>query len=94
MKVFHLVVRRPLLAALVFDTPRLAGTETGGVHHRVRFEKRPEQIVCDFVALQECGEVFGRGGIGHLHEVDQQVEVFHGEFLRRREAEDFFLANR
>lgn len=52
VKVFNLVVRRSLLAALVFDTPRLTGTETGGVDHHIRFEERPEHLVRDFVVLE------------------------------------------
>ena len=56
---------------MIFDTPRLAGTKTGGVNHHVRFEKRLEQIVGDIVALKKRGDAFGCGGIGSLHEVDQ-----------------------
>jgi hypothetical protein len=43
---FHVIVlqpvlHRPLFPEMVSDTPRLAGTVTGGVKHHIRFEKRP-----------------------------------------------------
>ena len=76
VKVFHPVVCRSLLAEIIFDAPRLARTETSGVYHRIWFEERPEQIVCDFVILTEGSEAFGCGGIGRLDEVDQQIEMF------------------
>jgi len=71
VKVFHPVVHCPLFAEMILDTPRLACTKTGGVNRHIGFEKRPEQIVGDFVALKKRGEAFGCGGIGRLHEVDQ-----------------------
>ncbi len=71
VKVFYTVVHRPLLAEMILDTSRLARTKIGGVNHHVGFEKCPEQIVGDFVALKKRGEAFGCGGIGRLHEVDQ-----------------------
>ncbi len=76
VKVFHPAIGRPLLAALIFDILWLVGTGTGGVHYYIRFEKRPEHLVRDFVVLKKRVETFVYGGIGHLHEVNQQVEVF------------------
>lgn len=71
VKIFHTVVHRPLLAEMIFDTPRLISTKTGGVNHHVGFEKCLEQIVGDLVALKKSGEAFSCGGIGRFHEVDQ-----------------------
>jgi hypothetical protein len=70
IKVFKPVLHRPLFAEMVSDTPGLAGTVTGGVHHHVQFEKCPQQIIGDFVILKKRGKAFSGGRIGHLYEVD------------------------
>ena len=70
VKVFYPVCR-PLFAEMIFDTPRLAGTQTGAINHHVGFKKRPEEIVGDFAVLEKGGEACGCGCICLLHEVDQ-----------------------
>lgn len=71
VKVFHPVIHRPLFTKIIFDASRLAGTEASRVHHRIWFEERPEQIVCDLVVFEEGGEAFGYGDIGHRDKIDQ-----------------------
>lgn len=71
VKVFHTVVHCPLLAEMIFDTPRLVGTITGSVNNHMKLEKRPEQIVIDFVALKKRREVFYCEGIDRFHRVYQ-----------------------
>lgn len=75
VKVFQSVLHRPLFAEMVSDTTGLAGTVTGGVNYHVRFEKRPQQVIGDFVVLKKRGKAFSGGRIGRFYEVDQQVEV-------------------
>lgn len=70
VKVFQLVLHRSLFAEMVSNTPWLAGTVTGGVHHHIRFEKRPQQIIGDFMVLKKRGKAFSSGRIGHFYEVD------------------------
>jgi hypothetical protein len=71
VKLFHPVLQLPLFAKKIFDTPRLAITKTSSVNHYIRYEKRSEQIVGDFVGLKKRSDTFGCEGIGRLHEVDQ-----------------------
>jgi len=54
VKVFHTVVHRPILAETILDTPRHTRTKTSGVNHHVGFEKRPKQIVGDFVTQRKA----------------------------------------
>jgi hypothetical protein len=61
VKVFQSIVRRLLFAEIIFDAPRLACSETSGVHHCIWFEECPELIACDFVIFKEGGELFGCG---------------------------------
>ncbi len=51
-------VSHPLLTEMIIDTSRLAGSKTSRVNYHVGFEKRPEQIVSDFMALKKRGEAF------------------------------------
>lgn len=76
MEVFQPAVRRSLLAEAIFDAPRLARTETSGVYHRIWFEKRPEQIIRDFLVLKKGDKAIVGRGVGFLNEADQQVEMF------------------
>ena len=36
VKVFHPIIRCSLLAEMIFDTPWIAGTETGSVNYHIR----------------------------------------------------------
>jgi len=61
VKVFQPVVRRPLFTEIIFDAPRLAGTEASRVHHRIWFEERPEQVVCDLNERSEESDAYTVG---------------------------------
>ena len=68
MKIFYPFIHGSLFAGIVSDAPRLTGSEMSGIYHRIWFEERPEQIVCDFVIFKEGSEAFGCGSTGGVHE--------------------------
>lgn len=82
VKVLYSVDLFSLFAKIILDASWLACADTSSVKDRVRFEKGPQKVICNFTLLKKRREAFGGRFIGFLDEIDQQTKMLERRVIK------------
>lgn len=70
MKVFYLIIYLSFLAKMIYNISRLTGTEKDNINYYIRYKKRSEEVVDNFIVFKKSDKEYDYRDIYILYKVN------------------------